>query len=486
MRKVFVLAAFVSLLFAGKANIELFVMSQCPFGTAAENQIWTLLSQYPELADSVTVSVRYILDFIPGETESEDRFNSLHGKGEIEEDIRQCVIQKYFPEKFWKYLLSRNSHFGDTLWQKDALVAGIDTAKLREYVEKYGKECGKKEALYSKKLEVYASPTIYINGVRQRYYCGNFPSLHNIVRNIVFGENSCVDKCDCPAKPGYFAKCEEGECKYTKAPPVNIIVIAPDTTMYTENTFRIINFFRAEVENARVRFVRYDSPEGDSLMKALKTYKLPVYLISKEIREQSEVLDIDRDLTMHIIGGDTFYTLNSDYYPPIAFTSFPEMEGKVDIFIMPECPFSRDLLRTFFDEDFAGIPPDSVTIHYVVRFDPTTRRLSSLHGTREMLEAKRQIVMERFFPEKFWRYLECYVNDGEPDECLKEAGIPKDKLDSLVAENGDSLFIEEAKFVDSLRIWSSPVLMLNNRYILRSSDEIEKNLGITINEGSCK
>jgi len=103
-----------------------------------------------------------------------------------------------------------------------------------------------------------------------------------------------------------------------------------------------------------------------------------------------------------------------------------------------------------------------------------------------MLEAKRQIVMERFFPEKFWKYLECYVNDGEPDECLKEAGIPKGRLDSLVAENGDSLFIEEAKFVDSLRIWSSPVLMLNNRYILRSSDEIEKNLGITINEGSCK
>ncbi len=485
-RVILAVVAVLAVSFGGRAKIELFVMSQCPFGTAAENQMWILLKQHAELADSVDITVRYILDYIPGASEDEDRFNSLHGKYEIEEDIRQCVIRDYFQDKFWCYILSRNSHFQDSLWRKDAVLCGVDTVKLEKYVKKYGKECGKKEAIHSKALEVYASPTLYINGIRQKNYCGNLPSLYGIIKNVVFDENSCVDECDCPSKPGFFSKCEKGKCVYEQAPEVDITVIAPDTSMFSESTFRIVDFFKTEMENVKISFLDYKSPRADSILKALNTYKLPVYLISKSVKYQNSAIDTTRDLTRHIINGDTVYTLNSNYYPPVAFLSRPEQEGRVDIFIMPECPFSRDLLRTMFDEDLAGIPLDSLHIHYVVRFDPTMRKFSSLHGTREVLEAKKQIVMERFYPKKFWKYLECYVNDGDPDECLKKAGIPAKELKKYIAENGDSMFIEEAKLVDSLQIWSSPTVMLNNRYILRSADEIEKNLGISINEGSCK
>jgi hypothetical protein len=39
------------------------------------------------------------------------KFRSLHGKSEIDEDIRQVVMAKYYPEKYLDYLVIRSENY---------------------------------------------------------------------------------------------------------------------------------------------------------------------------------------------------------------------------------------------------------------------------------------------------------------------------------------------------------------------------------------
>jgi len=82
--------------------MEIFVMSQCPYGVMAENAVIQALKDgnSPKAKD---VHIRYIVDYNDAKG-----FSSMHGSGEWEEDVRQLLIAKYYPSKYWKYLEIRN------------------------------------------------------------------------------------------------------------------------------------------------------------------------------------------------------------------------------------------------------------------------------------------------------------------------------------------------------------------------------------------
>lgn len=86
-----------------KPVVELFVMSYCPYGVNAENNILPLVKLF---SDKVEFKVRFITS-INGNTISS--VNSLHGEKEAKEDARQIAIMKLYPESFWDYLKEFNS-----------------------------------------------------------------------------------------------------------------------------------------------------------------------------------------------------------------------------------------------------------------------------------------------------------------------------------------------------------------------------------------
>ena len=92
--------------------MDLFVMSQCPYGVMAENLI-IQAKKDGKIADDKNIRVRYIVNY-----SDKEGFSSLHGSGEWEEDIRQLLIAKYYPSKFWKYLEIRNKDYRSSRWDK--------------------------------------------------------------------------------------------------------------------------------------------------------------------------------------------------------------------------------------------------------------------------------------------------------------------------------------------------------------------------------
>lgn len=139
--------------------LELFVMSQCPYGVMAENKIIEA-RKAGKLPTDKEIKIRYIVNY----DAATNNFTSLHGQAEWEEDARQLVIAKYFPEKFWKYLEFRNDVYQcNKEWCIKAAMqeAGLNYKKIEKLMPE-GKEMLKAEAEHAK--GVNASPTFLWEG----------------------------------------------------------------------------------------------------------------------------------------------------------------------------------------------------------------------------------------------------------------------------------------------------------------------------------
>ncbi len=138
--------------------MEIFVMSQCPYGVMAENLV-IQAQKDGKMPAGKDIRVRYIVNY-----SDKDGFSSLHGSGEWEENIRQLLIAKYYPEKFWKYLEIRNKDYRSSRWDKAMDEAGINSKKIMKKFDTEGVELLKAEAKYTQEYGINASPSFVWEG----------------------------------------------------------------------------------------------------------------------------------------------------------------------------------------------------------------------------------------------------------------------------------------------------------------------------------
>ena len=146
---------------AAQPNVlELFVMSQCPYGVMAEAKLIEA-QKAGKLPKDKEVKIRYIVNY----DANNNTFSSLHGQAEWEEDARQLVIAKHFPEKFWKYLEVRNDMYQCTKENCLKFImqeSGLNYKKVEKLREAEGKELLKEEAKNAEGIS--ASPTFIWQG----------------------------------------------------------------------------------------------------------------------------------------------------------------------------------------------------------------------------------------------------------------------------------------------------------------------------------
>ncbi len=138
--------------------MEIFVMSQCPYGVMAEGLVLQAQKDGKLPADK-EIKIRYVVSY-----DEKNGFSSLHGSAEWEENIRQLLIAKYYPKKFWKYLEIRNKDYRSSRWDKAMEEAGINVNKIMKKFDKEGVELLKEEAKYGQEYGVSASPTFLWEG----------------------------------------------------------------------------------------------------------------------------------------------------------------------------------------------------------------------------------------------------------------------------------------------------------------------------------
>ena len=139
--------------------LEIFVMSQCPYGVMAEGLVIEAIKNGKMPADK-TIKLRYIVNY----DKANNAFQSLHGSAEWEEDVRQLLIAKYYPAKLWKYLEIRNKDYRSSRWDKAMEEAGISVNKIMKKFDTEGLELLKAEAAYGDEYAINASPSFLWEG----------------------------------------------------------------------------------------------------------------------------------------------------------------------------------------------------------------------------------------------------------------------------------------------------------------------------------
>lgn len=138
-------------------TLEVFVMSQCPYGVMALNSMKEVLANFKNKID---FRVHYI-----ARGSASSGFQSLHGPAEVDEDVRElCAMKSYSSNfKFMDYILCRNKNIRDTSWESCA-TGGIAAATIKKCAEGEGKSLLETDIAIGNGLGIGASPTWLVNG----------------------------------------------------------------------------------------------------------------------------------------------------------------------------------------------------------------------------------------------------------------------------------------------------------------------------------
>lgn len=138
-------------------KLEVFVMSECPFGIRALNSMKEVLSAFENKID-------FVIHFI-GDEEQQGELTSMHGQSEVAEDLREICAQHYYKKdyKFMDYIWCRNEDIKSEDWKKCA-TGGISA----EVIEKCstgdeGKKLLSQDFKVARGLSIGASPTWMVN-----------------------------------------------------------------------------------------------------------------------------------------------------------------------------------------------------------------------------------------------------------------------------------------------------------------------------------
>lgn len=171
-----------------KERLDLFVMSQCPYGTKALDAMKDVLKAF---GNKIDFHVNYIATETP-----DGKFNALHGQPEVDENIRQLCAIKYYPKdfKYMDYIWCRNPDIRSAEWQKCA-VGGIDPKKIEKCsTGEEGRKLHSENIKIANGLEIGASPTWLANnkfkfsGISapdiQKQYCAQNPGKKGCEKTI--------------------------------------------------------------------------------------------------------------------------------------------------------------------------------------------------------------------------------------------------------------------------------------------------------------
>lgn len=171
-------------------KLDLFVMSECPYGVQAVNNMEEVIDTF---GDNMDFSIHFIA------TDNGDgTFSSLHGQKEVNEDIRQLCAIEYAKDTYFDYILCQNKNYEagqdlDTTWEACATETSIDIETMDTcFNGDEGAELLRANIALTSELGIGSSPTFLVNN--QVKFGGALPA--DEIKTNFCAENPDTEGCD--------------------------------------------------------------------------------------------------------------------------------------------------------------------------------------------------------------------------------------------------------------------------------------------------
>ncbi len=443
----------------GAVKVELYAMSQCPYGVQAENG-------FKDAVEKLGADVDFKVEFI-GQTAPSGELTSMHGPKEVKGDISQLCAQKHTAKWFQLMLCqNKNSKEVDSNWEACANEVGAPADKLRSCVDgEEGKSLLKASFERAEQKQARGSPTIYIDG--NSYQGGRRPA--DFMKAICAAYKG--------AKP---AACND----IPESPKVNVTILT-DKRCEECDPRRLQGNISRSVAMPVLKTLDYSDPEGRRLYDSIKPAKLPLAVFDA-------TLDADKEASaafarnIKVMGANKVLEMGGTWNPSCGdaegckldeckneIACKPEVPGKLEVFVMSQCPFGVKGLNAM-EEVLANFKKNKAKIDFQIHFigdiDPA-KGMTSMHGQGEVDEDIREIcaVQHNLEGNKYMNYILCRnknIRDTAWESCAtKDTGIDAAAIKKCFeGEEGKGLLTKSFEVAKSAGIGASPTWLANGKF----------------------
>ncbi len=451
----------------GAVNFDLYVMSQCPYGTQVEDSLAPVLKT---LGNNVDLSLNYIAN-----DNGDGSFTSLHGNNEVLGDIVQLCAQKYNPDKYMDMIICQNKDASSIPgnWESCATDNGLDVDKIKScYKGDEGKQLLSASIKESEDIGATGSPTIYINNNSYSGARGQNDFMRAICNAYTGTKPSACDDIPAPAE-------------------VDVIVINDKRCSECETGMtQLLAQLKSVFPGLKVTSYDYSQPEAKTLMAQTNVKLLPAVLFDDSVTKDENYANVEQYL---VPAGDyTSLRIGADFDPSAEICDNgiddtgnglidcldPECNGTIvcrqeikddlQLFIMSDCPYGKQAVIALKDVIGNFGSALKYDIHYIA--SETSSGFSSLHGTYEADEDIVQLCTKKHSPDVWFDYVYCRSEEGikgnDWHNCAEQTGVDIDAVEACInGTEGPSLLSQDIKIAQGLSISASPTWLANNKYI---------------------
>jgi len=463
------------------AELELFVMSLCPYGMEAQRVLLPLLERF---GDQVRLKIHYIADerdqaqARPAPSRPRERagcagqaasgegpFSSLHGQPEIDEARRQLIALRDSPDRYRPYLVCRSRQGPGGDWRTCAQAAGLDPAALEgEATGPRGEALFRENIRLANTLGIDLSPTLLIDGEEFKGEIAPLPLARRLCRDRA--ENplcrelpACGGDADCAPPPGQSALCRDpntprARCEYFEPLPFSLQVLDNEDCQVC-NTGAFLSSTLEIFPQAEPQVRPLHSPEGRHLAGQYGIEVFPAYIFSADFARDPRFVRVRHLLDQK---GDA-YLLAPRLVGASLWTGRPARAGRLDLFAPAWDPEAEAALREGWPAAVAGL-----RLHLLDR---------NPEPGGEELEARACLGTEQ--PGRYAAYAAARDSAAHWREAAVRAGADAAALDAcLEAGRGRQLLAGAAALADSLELEPGTIsALLDNRLLLRRARPAE-------------
>ncbi len=449
-------------------NVDLYVMSQCPFGVQAVDAIVPAVQKF---SGKVALNLEFV-----GTVDDAGKLHTMHGEDELKGNMYQICAGDVAKDKQLDFILCMNKEWKTIPknWEPCAKETGIDSAALSGCVNgDRGKELLAASFKRTTKAGIQGSPTIKING--DDYKGGRM--THDFVKHIcgAYGEKEKIKYC------------------LELPPPGKVTVTAVTDKRCGEkcDPERLFTSLRQVFPGLETKTLYWKDSETREMCEKLGIKMLPAVFFDESIDNDADgakqlakwlapagkyhVLKVkpEFDPTAEVCDNGVDDTGNGkvdcdDSDCTLSFACRKETSRSLEVFVMSQCPYGAMALKATKELLDAFGKDINFNIHFIGK--EVDGAFESLHGQPEVEENIRQICAAKHYgaKNKYLAYVWCRGSDIRNDDWKSCTGA-KTGINAAViekcatGEEGKALLSEDIKLANGLGIDASPTWVVNGK-----------------------
>lgn len=245
-----------------------------------------------------------------------------------------------------------------------------------------------------------------------------------------------------------------------KTEEVTYILISSKDLEHVNTVLR--SSIKALFPDSRETFLNYNSEQARKYIEELEIKFVPFVIFDDSIATSDRFFGMVRNKMISKIKGRYVIPDEQLKMGEIMFLERKRQLRKLSIFAESFSPYAQEAeaaLINFIRQNKLNI---DVSVKYLVDFNEFG--IFSPRGPEEIREDLRQIIIEKYYPDKFLDYL-LLIQNRNPEQLLEELGI---SLEDIEARKDEALNLLKQDYEESktLGIIYSPVFLWENVYLV--------------------